>query len=62
MCGTGVPYLTDLTDVRKKTFNDKTFAILGYFYNLGMYLTLTKSPSHKTYWLIFSEVHKMGKF
>ena len=56
MCGTGVP---DLSDVRNRTFNDKICAIFGYFFNLGMYLTLTERPSHKTYLIIISEVRKM---
>ena len=59
MCGTRVPYLSD---VRKWIFNDKSCAILEYFFNSGMYLTLPERPSHKTYWIINSEVCKMGKF
>ena len=56
MCGTGVLYLSD---VRKWTFNEKTYAFFGYFFNLGMYPTLTERPSQKTYWIIDSEVLKM---
>ena len=59
MCGTGLPYLSD---VRKRTFNDKTCAILGYFFNLCMYLTLTERPSHKTFRVINGKVRKMRKF
>ena len=56
MCGTGLPYLSD---DRNRTFNDKTCAILGYFFNLCMYLTFTERPSNKTSMIINSEVHKM---
>ena len=56
MCGTGVTYLSD---VRNRTLIDKICAILGYFFNLGMYRTLTERPSHKTYLIIISEVRKM---
>ena len=59
MCGTGLPYLSD---VRKRTFNDKTWAILGYFFNLCMYLTLTERPSRKTFRVINGKVRKMRKF
>ena len=59
MCGTGLPYLSD---VRKRTFNDKTWAILGYFFNLCMYLTLTERPSCKTLRVINGKVRKMRKF
>ena len=50
---------TKCSDMRKWTFNDKTCTILEYFFNLGMYLTLTERPSHKTNWMINSEVWKM---
>ena len=59
MCGTGLPYLSD---VRNRTFNDKICAIFGYFFNLGMYLTLTERPIHKTFLIIKCKVCKMRKF
>ena len=59
MCGTGLPYLSD---VRKRTFNDKTCSILGYLFNLCLYLTLTERPSHKTFRVINGKVRKMRKF